>query len=245
MRTARNNKWSSSLLVITLLLSACAGPIKGLYPPEEGSEVKRIYVVRQNWHTGIAIKREDISSAIWPQIRDFPDVEYLEVSWGDEDYYPAPDPTLGMLLKAALLPTGSVLHVGGFNGPVETYFPESDIVKIELSEAGFERLSRFISQTYVSADAAGTGRVTKGLYPNSRFYPAQGTFHIFRTCNTWVAQALRAAGCPVTPFYAITAGNLIYQASRFGRVVRRGGQPEATQPRARLPEAGNQTGDGP
>ncbi len=222
MRVTLNHKRKplTWLLGAALLLSACAGPIKGLYPPQPGSEVNRIYVVRQDWHVGIAIRRSDIPSALWPQIRDFPDVEYLEVSWGDADYYPAPDPTLGMLLKAALVPTRSVLHVGGFDGPVEEYFPANDIVEIALSEAGFEQLYRFIARTYAITDK-GTDGVKKGLYPNSRFYPARPTFHIFRTCNTWVAQALRTAGCPITRFYALTAGNVIWQASKFGTIVRR------------------------
>ncbi len=217
----RRSKPPIWLLAAALFLSACAGPIKRLYPPEPGSEVKRVYVVRQDWHLGIAIRRQDIPPAIWPQIRDFPDVEHLEVSWGDQDYYPAPEPTLGMACKAAFLPTGSVLHVVGFDGPVEAYFRDSDIVEIALSQAGFERLGRFISQTYASTDSDGVDQVKKGLFRNSRFYPARGTFHIFRTCNKWVAQALRSAGCPISPFYALTADNVIYQVSKFGTVVRR------------------------
>lgn len=219
-RSSQERKPLAWLLGAALLLSACAGPIKELYPPPPGSAVKRVYVVKQNWHTGIALRRSDIPSALWPQIGDFPDFEYLEVSWGDADYYPAPDPTLGMLLKAALVPTPSVLHVVGFDGPVEAYFPVSDIVEIALSEAGYEQLCRFIAQTYAITDKGADG-VKKGLYLNSRFYPAQPKFHIFRTCNTWVAQALRSAGCPITPFYAIRAENVISQASKFGTVVRR------------------------
>ena len=219
-RPSHERKPLTWLLGAALFLSACAGPIRELYPPQPGSEVNRIYVVRQGWHAGIALRREDIPPAIWPQIRDFPDVEYLEVSWGDADYYPAPDPTLGMLLKAALVPTRSVLHVHGFEGPVEEYFPVSDIVEIALSEAGFEQLCRFIAQTYAITDKGADG-VKEGLYLNSRFYPARPTFHIFRTCNTWVAQALRTAGCPITPFYALTAGNVIWQVSKFGTIVRR------------------------
>jgi uncharacterized protein (TIGR02117 family) len=219
-RSSHERKPLTWLLGAALLLSACAGPIKELYPPPPGSDVKRVYVVKQNWHTGIALRRSDIPFALWPQIRDFPDVEYLEVSWGDADYFPAPDPTLGMLLKAALVPTRSVLHVVGFDGPVEEHFPISTIVEITLSEAGFEQLCRFIAQTYAVNDKDADG-VKEGLYLNSRFYPARPTFHIFRTCNTWVAQALRSAGYPITPFYAVTAGNVIRQVSKFGAVVKR------------------------
>jgi hypothetical protein len=47
------------------------------------------------------------------------------------------------------------------------------------------------------------------LVPNSRFYPSTGNFHILRTCNTWVAEALRYAGLPVTSRLVITAASLV------------------------------------
>jgi len=40
------------------------------------------------------------------------------------------------------------------------------------------------------------------------------------TCNTWVAKALRSAGCPITPAYCITRGPLLYQTKKFGRDLR-------------------------
>ena len=51
--------------------------------------------------------------------------------------------------------------------------------------------------------------------------PNSSNLSACRTCNKWVAQALRSAGCPITPFYALTADNVIYQVAKFGTVVRR------------------------
>jgi hypothetical protein len=48
------------------------------------------------------------------------------------------------------------------------------------------------------------------LYGNSRFYPARGRFHIFRNCNTWVAEGLGVAGVPISRF-TITAGSVMAQ----------------------------------
>ena len=58
-----------------------------------------------------------------------------------------------------------------------------------------------------------------GLYPGSRFYAATGRYSLFYTCNSWIAEALRAGGCPITPAWALTGGNLAFQARRCGPPV--------------------------
>lgn len=216
-----NNLRTPVLAILVLfLLSACVGPIRELYTPEPGEPVRQIYIINLGWHTGIALHRADVPQDIWPEIQDFPEADYLEVGWGDWDFYQAPEATLGLTLKAALLPTRSVLHVVGFNTSVQDYFPNSDIIEIALSKEGLERLNRFIAQTYMRQNTDTVVPLGPGLYPNSHFYPARGMFHLFNNCNTWVAQALHSAGCPISPSYAITAGILIYQAQRCGRVIR-------------------------
>ena len=52
-----------------------------------------------------------------------------------------------------------------------------------------------------------------GLYGDSRFYPAWESFHLFRTCNVWTAQALRAAGLPFRD--SITMEGLMAQGRRL------------------------------
>jgi Protein of unknown function (DUF2459) len=61
------------------------------------------------------------------------------------------------------------------------------------------------------------------LYGDSKFYSARGRYHLLYTCNTWIADALRAAGLPITPVYAMTAGNLMWQVSRLPKTSREGG----------------------
>jgi hypothetical protein len=125
-----------------------------------------------------------------------------------------------MTLKAALYPTESVLHIVGFIGPVEAYFPASEIVEIRLSLRGFERLCAFIQEEYARDASGGVTELGPGLYGNSRFYLGRKKFHLLRTCNVWTARAIRSTGFPITPFYAITASNVIHQASKYGRMIR-------------------------
>ena len=202
-----------------ILLGAYAAPAKNSFPAEDGETRRPVYLVSHGWHTGIVVRRADLPTAVWPESEDFPDAEYLEVGWGDRDYYQTREPDAWLTLKAALWPTPSVLHIAGFSGPVASYFPHSEVVELELSQRGFERLSGFVRDSFDRDGATRSVRLGPGLYGQSAFYPAREKFHLFNTCNVWTARVLRAAGLPVTPFYAITTDNVMSQARQFGKTI--------------------------
>ncbi|MBI2535254.1 MAG: DUF2459 domain-containing protein [Deltaproteobacteria bacterium] len=160
------------------------------------------------WHAAIVIRTIDIPAAVLPELRDFPSAEQLEFSWGDRDYFPAPDPGIGLALKAAFWSSGSILHVVGSKGSLEHIFAGAEILEIGLSEDGFQRLIKFISDTFSRSSQESPAEARPGLSPNGRFYAAEGKFSILRTCNTWVAEALSAAELPVSPRDVITARSL-------------------------------------
>ncbi len=141
------------------------------------------------------------------------------------DYYQTPDPHMGLILKAALLPTASVLHIVGFSGSVPAYFPYSETIRIELSFAGFEQLTRTITASFARDEAGTTTSLGHGLYGNSRFYLSREIYHLFNTCNVWTARALRTAGLPITPARAISVESLMSQVRIFGIVVQSGPEP--------------------
>ena len=122
------------LMVVVSACVAFATQVQDLFPPAKNAPTRSIYLVNQGWHAGIILKRADIPDGVWPEHKDFPDSEYLEVGWGDRDYYQDSDPHFGITLKAALWPTESVLHIAIFNGSVTGYFTNREIVKIELSD---------------------------------------------------------------------------------------------------------------
>jgi len=215
------------ILFLAVSCSTCAAPIRETLAPSESEPRKTIYLVNHGWHAGIVLRRVDIPDNIWPKLGNFPDMEYLEVGWGDMDYYQIPDSHLGFILKAALLPTASVLHIVGFNGHVPAYFPFSEIIRIELSSAGFELLSRTIASSFALDKAGNTTSPSPGLYGNSRFYLSRETYHLFNTCNVWTARALRTAGLPITPATATSVGNLMSQARKLGVVVQ--SEPEPSE----------------
>lgn len=215
-------RWTLAWLLpalFALWIGGCAAPPAGLYPPAKDEPVVPIYLVSHGWHAGIVIEREAIPPGLLPERDDFPAARYLEIGWGDRDYYMTPDPSFGILLKAGLWPTDSVLHVVGFSETVTRYFPRSEIIRIDLGRAGFEQLCRHLDARFARQ---GEVRLGPGLYGDSRFYLSRDTYHLFNTCNVWMARALREAGCPIIPAFNITVDDLLTNAMEFGTVIQPG-----------------------
>ena len=177
--------------------------------------VHRIFVLGHGYHTGLAVHAREVPEAAWPARRDLPDAEYLELGWGDREYYPREDPGVWLALRALFTPTSSTLRVLPVAGPLTSFFRDSEIIELQVSQAGFQRMVEFVRQTH-ELDANGRGiAISSELHDGSRFYASPRTFHAFENCNVWVARALEAAGLPVDPETAITAGMLLRQVRRL------------------------------
>jgi uncharacterized protein (TIGR02117 family) len=223
-------KWLWTVLFcLSWLCSACAGP---LHPPvlvqEEasapahaphlrpvGEAAVSIYVVNHGWHTGLIVRRADISLGFIPESEDFPTADYLELGWGDWDYYQASDPGLWLTLKAGLWPTSSVLHVVGIQGPATDRFVGYEVIRLDMAKAGFARFAAYLHHSFLRTDALTAKPVGSGWGPDSFFYPARGKFHLLNTCNSWAARALEAAGYPIGMLEPVTADQLMAKVRPF------------------------------
>src|SRR5207247_10441621 len=164
-----------------------------------------------------------VSPTIWPESAEFSGFRYLEVGWGDADYYPIAHGSVGLALKATFRSRGSVLHVAAFDAGPPEFFGMSKIIEVTLSRRGLEDLARFIHATYV-LDASGRPvAVAPGIYGRGAFYRATGEYRLLNNSNTWTARALAVAGCPIDAAGAITAGGVTFEARPFGRGLRGGG----------------------
>lgn len=207
------------LLILLPLLLGCLSPIKKLYPEKEQQRPVPAYVISLGWHVGIAFEGKYLKGKL-PEHNRLPKTEYLLVGWGDNKYYPAERAGVGLFLRAALLPTRSVIHVVGFDKQVENYFGESDIVRVHLSKQGIEALTGYVADRFRIDKDEDIKYAAEGHYPNSSFFEAKGLYFFPRTSNKWAARVLRKSGFPITPFYAITSGNLIKQTRKYGKVIR-------------------------
>ena len=207
------------LLPVVGVLAACGGSDTQTVDPSQatGAPTVAIFLIAHEQHTGIAVPRADIPAGLWPEVRDFPRADYLEVGWGERDYYFGRDQGAWGTLEAGLWPTPSVLHVVGIRGPPARNFPQSEIIALQVSRAGFARLIRYIDDAYERSVAGAVDSIGPGLYGDSRFYPGRESFHLFRTCNVWTAHGLRTAGLSIHD--SITREGLMSQAREIGLVV--------------------------
>lgn len=209
------NPFALLLFCLLLLCSACTGLTKASSFAVGDEPHTSIYVINHGKHTGLVVRRADIPPGLWPESRDFPDADYLELGWGDWDYYQADNPGPWLALKAAFWSTGSVLHVVGVKGSVADRFAGYEFIRLELAPDDFVRLVDYIHQSYDRNGKTKAEPLGPGYGLGSRFYPARGKFHLYNTCNGWVAHALEAAGYPMGVFRPVTADQLMAKAKRF------------------------------
>jgi uncharacterized protein (TIGR02117 family) len=176
---------------------------------------RTIQVTSNGWHTGIVIARADLPPGFVPEAADFPHATHFEFGWGNRDYYTTPRKTLGLTLGAAL-PGAAVVHLAAHGGPPRGY-AGYEVVTLRISNEGMHRLAAYLHAGFARGGAARVRAMAPGLLPASAFYPGSGTFHLFNTCNTWVAAGLAAAGLPVRAAAVQQAEELMSQLRRLAR----------------------------
>ena len=210
IRLPRPRPWIA--LVLASLLTACAAPPPASPPSQPGPGPKTVIFVTSNgWHSSIIVARADLPPDRLAEAADFPEARFLAFGWGDAVYYPARRATLGMTLRAALVPTPAVVHVVGLRAEPAPSSPGAEVVSLALDDKDFGRLVDFIDASFERDGAARAAATGPGLTATSRFYPAKGRFHLFNTCNTWTARALAAAGFDVSASGISRAETLMQQ----------------------------------
>jgi uncharacterized protein (TIGR02117 family) len=202
---------TAALLSAIVLLAACLTPVPPASPPAPDDASVALWVLDHGWHTAIVVRRADVNRAIWREVDELPAGAFVEVAWGDREFYMATPATLWMAIKAAFGSGASVIHLASFDAPVDATFPRSRSVEVRVSRRGFEALTRFVADEH-ERDAEGRAiRLQPGLYGASWFYAARGRYSLSNTCNTWIARALETADLPVTASGVMTAGDVMRQ----------------------------------
>ena len=199
------------MLVASLLTAGCLTHAANSGPPSAGEPATTLWVVDHGWHTSIVVGRADADRARWPELDDFSSATLVEVAWGDREFYMAASPTSGLAMKAAIATSGSVLHVVGFTAPVTEAFASREIVGVRLSRRGLDALADFVHAEYQRDRDGAPLRLGPSLYGSGWFYGARSRYHVFNTCNTWIARVLGAAGLPVETAGVVTASDVMRQ----------------------------------
>lgn len=210
------------LLCAGVLTAACQAPQIVSTPGQVvGNDLRAgkgdatIFVTSGGWHSSIVLPRKILPPGAITEAADFPDATYLSFGWGDAEYYPARQPTFDMTLRAILEPTPAVLHLAGLRSHPSDVFPKDEVVALRISADGLRNLISYLDGTFARNGASRARSIAPGLYAFSRFYRANGEFHLFNTCNTWTARGLEAAGWPIQVAGTIAAEELMTQVRQL------------------------------
>jgi len=182
-------------------------------------EGKEIFFIKQRWHTAIVLNTHDIDSTLFPVVNNFQQFKMIDIGWGDEEFYQYPDFDLELAFRALFIPTSSTLRVEGISIPRELYFDVSEIVvRLTVSNEEFNKILHFIDNTFLRKD---NNEVILSSQAGGQivFYAAQGEYHLFNTCNTWLAQCLNFAGIPIKTDIILTE-QLFKELAEIGEVIK-------------------------
>jgi uncharacterized protein (TIGR02117 family) len=207
----RASRWGLKLLLALCVVAVCyfvAGLVgsaipanRGWTPPAEGV---RIYVIDNGIHTDLVLPASAIGVEWGDLLRpeDLTDpkraaASHLAFGWGDRDFY-LNTPTWWdvspiRVAKAMAGAGATVMHVSYIAEP--GVGPSARPILLRPDE--YRRLAAFIRGTFSEGPPA------RGYGASDAFYVARGGYSLFRPCNAWTGEALRAAGVRVgqwTPF---------------------------------------------
>jgi uncharacterized protein (TIGR02117 family) len=224
-RVARGwRAWVLFVLALTLLAACKNAPNAMAFSPvADEARPHRLFAVSHGWHVGLVLPAAPLVGQL-PALKErFANASHFEIGWGDKGFYQSEEVTARLVLEAMLSSTGAVMHVVSLppsaDAPFDT-FSASEVVEFCASERELASLNAFVQQSFLTAGAGQLVPTKPGIYGNSQFYEATGRFHLFNTCNKWVAKGLASMGLGVDPTWAITAGNVLRQLKSSGRAVR-------------------------
>ena len=135
-----------------------------------------IYLKDNGRHIDIIIKEND---------------KYIEYGWGSEIFYlnvPTwDDLTFSIVFKALFTKPNSLMHVTTFNNV------EDDWIIVNVSNEQLDKMKELISNSFKTIKGEKVFK-SNGYTSNDIFYEANGSYSIFKTCNTWSNSILKNSG---------------------------------------------------
>lgn len=198
-----------------LLLVLFSGPLAA----QEQKDRHVIYISSISWHTGIVVPAYTIPNSFWSPGHDYSEAPYLEIGWGEADYYPYEGFNFWYAVKSVFWPTSSVIHINPLHREIEDYYFDTEVVKIEINNEQLEELRKYITEA-LKLDK--NGRIipaAKGKYADSYFYNAVEKYYFPKTSNVWAARALKRMNYSISPFWYQTTGCLLNKAKDYGEPV--------------------------
>lgn len=161
-----------------------------------------IYLNTSGIHLDIIIPQKMVSQELLADIVYLKNEDYLSFGWGEEKFYlETPtwaDLTVYNACQALLWKSSSLMHITRHQKINPNW------AKIAVSQDQLDQLNNFILGTF-ALDQMGRKHLLEeaGYTSFDNFYKANGDYHCFNTCNSWVNEGFKTSGlkaCFWTPF---------------------------------------------
>lgn len=168
----------------------------------------RVHIVGNGWHAGLLLPAQAVHERL-PALRQrFPGAAYYEIGWGDGGFYRAKDISAGLAMQALFASGGSVMHVVGVPD-ASRFLQGNDVASLCVDRQAYEQMAALIADSFTRATDGQPVDAGPGIYGDSQFYQANGSYHMLNTCNRWTASVLAAAGVDIAPRLSLTAGSVL------------------------------------
>lgn len=164
---------------------------------ETSGALHTVYLTTNQIHTSFLFPKSEASDLLkFIPIDKFKvnDYEGIEISFGDKDFFvevPTWDKvTLKVLINALFSSDKGLMHVDLFkkNPPIS-----SDVIKIQINDDQYNKLVNYILKSFEESNNLAIIYKDYSYYGTDRFFHSTVNFHLFRTCNNWVWEALAEA----------------------------------------------------
>lgn len=180
----------------------------------------KVYFIKQSWHTAIVLNISDIDSEIFREYNTFKQYGMIDIGWGDEEFYQYPGFDSGLAFKALFYATPSALRVEGISLTRDEYFDLSEVV-IELVITREQLLSicDFINRSFLLDNNNQSIILSEKAGGKIIFYKSIESYHLFNTCNTWLANCLNHAEIQIEDNIILTE-QLFNELYKIGNVIK-------------------------
>ena len=165
-------------------------------PADDGIE---IWVVSNSIHSDfvVPIQTEEINWRDFLSVNNLPaetsKATHCAIGWGDLGFFVNTptwdDLTLATASNALLWPSRSCLHVDLTN--IEEF---EGAVSVRISSQQYRELVSYIQKSFRKTNGKLAIIDGAGYGDSDMFFEANGSYHMFQTCNCWIGNGLKAAG---------------------------------------------------
>ena len=165
-----------------------------LFSRQDDSSIKKtIYLIKSYWHVGIVIEIDSAAITGIPVLNRFGDYRFVDIGWGDEDFFMDSSMDYYNAAKAILFPTPSVIKITAHRSDIASIIKWSDYcIKINITDNQYRGLLEYIHKSFLVEDDEYI-LISSFAEGAILFYKSVHNYHLFNTCNTWVVEALETA----------------------------------------------------